>query len=173
MAIAKKLKTKHTLRHCSITGCVHHQNHAMYNSGINHHQVHQQKLLILNLFFLAIFGINPFCCGGIRSSEFRQFSNGLPWVLPIFLGHLGQTDKLNGPEEIPKRLSLLDTTYTLGGITFWNGVHCKGRLQYHGRWYDYDGMHSMPLEEINDVSAPSPVGSTIASTVYFKEFPAS
>jgi hypothetical protein len=57
----------------------------------------------------------------------------------------------------------LDTIYTLGGITFWNGVHYKGRLKYHGRWYDYDGMHGIPLEEIIDVSAPSPVGSTIAS----------
>jgi hypothetical protein len=64
----------------------------------------------------------------------------------------------------------LDTIYTLGGITFWNGVHYKGRLKYHGRWYDYDGMHGIPLEEIIDVSAPSPVGSTIASTVYFKEY---
>ena len=112
----------------------------------------------------------PLCCGGIRSSESRQFPNGLPWVLPIFLGDLGQTNKLNGPEEIPKSLQILDTTYTLGGITFWNGVHYKGRLQYHGRWYDYDGMHGIPLQEINDVSAPSLVGFTIASTVYFKEY---
>jgi hypothetical protein len=31
-------------------------------------------------------------------------------------------------------------------------------------------MHGIPLEEIIDVSAPSPVGFTIASTVYFKEY---
>jgi hypothetical protein len=50
--------------------------------------------------------------------------NELPWVLPIFRGGLGQTDKLNRPGEIPKSLQLLETTYTLvGGITFWNGVH--------------------------------------------------
>lgn len=46
----------------------------------------------------------PLCCGGIRSSDSRQFSNGLPWVLPIFLGDLGQTDKLSGPDEIPRHL---------------------------------------------------------------------
>ena len=111
----------------------------------------------------------PLCCGGIRSSDSRQFSNGLPWVLPIFLGDLGQTDKLSGPDEIPRHLQILDTTYTLGGVTFWNGVHYKGRLQYHGRGYDYDGMHGVPLKEIKDVSAPSPVGFIIASIVYFKE----
>ena len=55
-------------------------------------------------------------------SETQCFVNGLPWVLPIFLGDLAQTDKLNGPDEIPTRLKISDATYQLGGITFWNRV---------------------------------------------------
>lgn len=109
------------------------------------------------------------CCGGTRLSETQHFANGLPWVLPIFLGDLAQTDKLNGPEEIPVSLQISDATYHLGGITFWNRVHYCGRLQYHGSWYDYDGLRNIPLKEIIDVSAPSPVGFIISSCVYFKE----
>ena len=37
----------------------------------------------------------PLCWGGICSSEPRQFSNGLPWVLSIFLGDLEQTRHTN------------------------------------------------------------------------------
>ena len=54
-------------------------------------------------------------------SETQCFVNGLPWVLPIFLGDLAQTDKLNGPDEIPTRLKISDATYQLGGITFVRG----------------------------------------------------
>ena len=111
----------------------------------------------------------PLCCAGIRLSETRHFLNGLPWVLPIFLGDLAQTNKLNGPDEIPTRLQISDATYQLGGITFWNGVHYIGRLQHRGRWYDYDGVRSIPLKEIIDVSAPLPVGFMISSCVYFKQ----
>jgi hypothetical protein len=42
-----------------------------------------------------------------------------------------------------------------------HGVHYKWRYQYHGRWYDYDGIS---LEEIIDVSAPSPVGLYYSTT---------
>ena len=111
---------------------------------------------------------DPLCCGGIHLSETRCFVNGLPWVLPIFLGDLAQTDKLNGPDEIPIRLKISDATYQLGGITFWNRVHYIGRLQHRGRWYEYDGVCSIPLKEILDISAPSPVGFMISSCVYFK-----
>ena len=64
----------------------------------------------------------------IRLSETQCFVNGLPWVLPIFLGDLAQTDKLSGPDEIPTRLKISDATYQLGGITFWNRVSYIGRL---------------------------------------------
>ena len=69
------------------------------------------------------FWTKPLCCGGTRLSQPRQFSNGPPWVLPIFLGDLAQTDKLNGPAEIPTYLEIPGAKYQLGSVTSWNGVH--------------------------------------------------
>ena len=39
--------------------------------------------------------------GGTRKSEPKEFKNGPPWVLPIFLGNVAQTEHLKGPAELP------------------------------------------------------------------------
>jgi hypothetical protein len=60
-------------------------------------------------------------CKGILRSQTRAFTNGHPWVLPIFFGDLARTcSELASPKDIPLVLPLLGTRYYLGGITFWN-----------------------------------------------------
>lgn len=108
-------------------------------------------------------------CGGARTSDSKEFNRGPPWVLPIFLGNLGNTEKLNGPEELPLHLHLLNSTYSLGGLTFWNGAHYIGRLLHHGKWYDYDGMHKNPLRSARSMSDAVPVGFILTSCIYFME----
>jgi hypothetical protein len=98
------------LRHCSTIGCVHHPYHVMYNSSINHHQLHQWKLVIPSLLFLGISGMN-LCVVEASVHLTLESLQWLPWVLPIFLGDLVQTDKLNSPKEIPKVCSYW-TPYT-------------------------------------------------------------
>ena len=87
-------------------------------------------------------------CGGTCKSEPKEFKNGLPWVLPVFLGNLAQTEHLKGPAELLFHVHVLGCRYSLGGLTFWNGIHYKGRFVYEGKWYNYDGLQRNPLKDI-------------------------
>lgn len=108
------------------------------------------------------------CCEGTVTSETRVFDNGYPWVLPIFFGNLTTAcNMLTGPQDIPIVLSLTDTRYNVGGLTFWNGSHYIARLHHNGTWFDYDGLATPPLQPINGLLAPVRVGYMMSSAAYF------
>ena len=121
------------------------------------------------------------CCGGIHTSSNREFDNGLPWAIPLFVGQmlanagkcwqmLANAGKLQHPKELPSKFTINNTEYYIGGLTFWNGLHFTGRVQSDGYWYDYDGLNLNNLiKRVGDVTAPTPVGYVISSCVYFKE----
>ena len=110
-------------------------------------------------------------CGGIRIvHSCREFDKGPPWTIPIFLGYLAITGRLQDPQELHLKLNICDTQYYLGGLTFWNGVHFTARFLNNGNWFDYDGLNlSSLLKPVSDVTAPISVGYIISSCVYFKE----
>ncbi|CAB4001503.1 Hypothetical predicted protein, partial [Paramuricea clavata] len=109
-------------------------------------------------------------CKGILRSQTRAFTNGHPWVLPIFFGDLARScSELASPKDIPLVLPLLGTRYYLGGITFWNGQHYMARLCYHKRWFNYDGLATPTLQPIASLLVPVRAGFIMSSAVYFHQ----
>ena len=107
-------------------------------------------------------------CEGIVTSKIRVFDNGYPWVLPLFFSNLTtECSVLTGPQDVPLVLSVSDTIYNVGGLTFWNGSHYIARLYHNGTWFDYDGLATPPLQPITGLLAPVRVGYIMSSAVYF------
>ena len=108
-------------------------------------------------------------CGGICIIySCREFDNGPPWTIPIFLDYLVITGRLQDPQELPLKLNISDTQYYLGGLTFWIGVYFTARFLNNENWFDNDGLNlSSLLKPVSDVTAPISVGYIISSCVYF------
>ena len=108
-------------------------------------------------------------CDGSHTSQPRVFTNGTPWVLPVFFGDLAITGHLKGPEDLPEIMELCNSIYHLRGITFWNGNHYIARIHYKSRWYTYDGLQNISLQPALTYSAAIQTGYIMSSCVYFKE----
>jgi hypothetical protein len=106
-------------------------------------------------------------CDGLRTSCNRVFKNGNPWVLPVFFGDLAMTGQLKGPEDLPEILEVLNSSYRLVCITFWNGNHYNARVYYDCKWYSYDGLQQVKLQQISSYSADVPAGYSMSSCIYF------
>ena len=100
-----------------------------------------------------------------------MFENGMPWILPLACGDLARSGQIN-IQDIPAELEIFGATYPLGGLTFWNGRHFVGRVKApNGKWFGYDGLKLQSLlQEAGSMKSPAPVGFTLSSAVYFKQY---